>query len=76
VMEKYDHDADLASAYLLGKHAGEIAQAPTKTHIRGIFRGAIFGRTRQELMLDMSQLGEADHIEDLLDAFLEGFELN
>jgi predicted nucleotidyltransferase len=74
MMERYDYDGDLASAYLLGKHTGEIAQPVTKTYILGAFNGDIPGRTRQDLMLDMSRFSEADRVEDLLDAFLEGFE--
>jgi len=76
VMEKYGYDGDLASAYLLGKHAGEIAHPATTAYILGAFNGDIPGRTRQDLMLDMSRFSEADRVEDLLDAFLEGFCLN
>lgn len=74
-MERYDYDADQASTYVLGKHAGEIAEDATRYQIGKIFSDEITGRTRESLILDMSpsKITEPDHAEDLLDAFWEGF---
>jgi predicted nucleotidyltransferase len=76
VMDRYDYDADLASAHILGKHAGEIATDATRNQIEKIFADDIAGRTQENLILDMSpsKLIEPDHAEDLLGAFWEGFD--
>jgi predicted nucleotidyltransferase len=76
VMERYDYDADLASAHILGKHAGEIVDDATRNQIEKIFNDDIVGRTRENLILDMSpsKMTEPDHAEDLLDAFWDGFD--
>jgi predicted nucleotidyltransferase len=76
VMDKYDYDADLASAHILGKHAGEIAQDATSNQIGKIFADDIAGRTQENLILDMSpsKLTEPDHAEELLGAFWDAFQ--
>tara|TARA_R110002072_G_scaffold299416_2_gene475031 strand:- start:1062 stop:1937 length:876 start_codon:yes stop_codon:yes gene_type:complete len=76
VMDKYDYDADLASAHILGKHAGEIATVATRNQIGKIFADDIAGRTQENLILDMSpsKLTAPDHAEDFLRAFWEGFD--
>jgi predicted nucleotidyltransferase len=76
VMDKYGYDADLASAHILGKHAGEIAGDATRNQIGKIFADDIAGRTQENLILDMSpsKITEPDLAEDLLGAFWEGFD--
>ena len=76
-MDKYGYDADLASAHILGKHAGEIARDATRNQIGKIFADDIAGRTQENLILDMSpsKLTEPDHAEDFLGAFWEGFDV-
>jgi predicted nucleotidyltransferase len=76
VMNIYDHEADLASAHILGKHAGEIAKDATRNQIEKLFNDDIEGRNRENLILDMSpsKMVDPDHAAELLDAFKDGFD--
>jgi predicted nucleotidyltransferase len=70
VMDSFDHEFDLAGAYLLSRHAKHIAAPVTAHHIAEILQNETLS---DALLLDMSRGRDADLVAAQLNAFRLGF---
>ena len=74
LMERYDWDVDIGTAYLLGLDTAEIASSKTKSQIIGILDEGFAESTPNYLIEEMCSRGGGDYADKMmrLGAFLDG----